>query len=93
MTDTENFKKVISALIDAPKPFRFDLNNAGKWYNEERNRKDPDFLANLDWAIRELVSKGDYAISVWAMRQEVKDAWCMYHEQMAEHFINEMMDE
>ena len=93
MTDTDNFKKVIEVLIDSPKAFRLDLTIAGKWYNTERNRKDHDFLVNLDWAIRELVSNGDYGISVWSQRPEVRNAWCVYHEQMAKHYIDKMMDE
>jgi hypothetical protein len=88
MTDTENFKKVIVVLIDAPKAWRLCLTSHGHWYDREKNKSKEDIVSNLDWAVRELVGKGDYALAVWGSRPEVKEAWFDYHYEMVKHYLD-----
>ena len=90
MTDTENFKKVIAVLIDAPKAWRLCLTCPGHWYVRKDNESKDQIVSNLVWAVKELVGKGDYAIAVWVSRPEVKEAWFEFHEDMARHYIVEM---
>lgn len=93
MADTENFKKVIAVLIDAPKGWRLCLTCPGYWYVPEKNKTKEDIVSNLAWAVKELVAKGDYALAVWGSRPEVKEAWFDYHDDMARHYIQELQRE
>jgi hypothetical protein len=92
MTDNENFKKVINELIGAPKEWRLCLTYPGQWYNPEKNKTKKDILFNLDWAVRELVGKGDYALAVWGSCPEIKEAWFEFHERMAKHYIEDLYE-
>lgn len=88
MTDTENFKKAIAVLIDAPKARRLCTTSHGHWYMRKGNETKKEILSNFDWAVRELVGRGDYAVGVWASRPEVKEAWFQFHGEMAKHYLD-----